>query len=1121
MARRSLHNSQNEIIAQGNGFTGAVQNQPPSVPLPPTEPLGPGSVVATAERKTVKPSKKIKTPNNTTITTEEEVKKLPPKLRKSNIKNPLNYYRSYTYNFTLAALKKDSLENPESYRENNDYFVIARSGGKGTVGLLAPTSTKGLESANSIDAGQGPEESGSKFRALTTESDKLNNKIDLVNSFNKNSPGRFDFYIGNVEIETLMGFNEKTTLSVATKIQFDIFEPYSMSGFIEALHVSAIAAGHDQYISAIYLLKMEFLGYPDNEDLPNSAKIVPNSTRYFVFRFTGLDVTVTENGTKYSCNGVPFNEIGFGTPSTLKKPVQLVGSSVGEILKSFEAAINEEKADAARIERGDASKRDEYKIEIPFVDESGIVDGEDNGDIIESKVGELLKENSVFKFVDYKTKTGKVLGPVAFFAEGKRIHECIISIIRDSDYIRNIIKNFTNKEKKSDKSGLVDYFIVNLEVIQKDVVDDKTNKPFYIYKYIVLPYKIHYSRIPLLQNQKSIDTSELIRVANRSYDYLYTGANTDIINFDLKFNTLFFQAIPYTLGNKDGKFSAQLGIEPNGQSIQQLTRTGVRPQDDTLGVQHVNVSEGSLPGITGETDNSGQPQTDPYVSLAKNLHQAILDNVDQITLDIDIIGDPYYLVTSSMGNYRPIPNPDNTVGEGEAPFTSGDVNIFLSFRNPIDINEKNGQMMFDKNVTPYSGLFRLITVVSYFKDGKFTQSLKLIRLAAQIESRVDQASTELTPITDTIADPKNSPIINTGQRVSALRASPNSLAESIASGLPITGLPGQLSKLAGEKIGGLTGFLTGQTRVDNFAGQLAGGAGGPLEGLTDMGSVMRLAQSGLSALSSNINSAGASILQLTNTAESAGVDNSGQLSNMLVSSGAGLSSDFSQSSIDAIKSLGASSAGLMSEVLSKVDNLAGPSAALANQLGVDPSKLSGLSSDLQSQIIQQITDTVNNIPDNVNITIAENNGLIIKDIPIEDFVNIPKTQPSTIAPLAPTNFTDIVTILNQGGSLENLPGAFSIPGISSLLPANSIINLPTGSGLDSAAVADKLFTVQQGLKQLTGQAFSIESSLNNIELAVPSGLPNIADISSSVISKFGSNSDRTNSPLKILMENII
>jgi hypothetical protein len=143
----------------------------------------------------------------------------------------------------------------------------------------------------------------------------------------------------------------------------------------------------------------------------------------------------------------------------------------------------------------------------------------------------------------------------------------------------------------------------------------------------------------------------------------------------------------------------------------------------------------------------------------------------------------------------------------------------------------------------------------------------------------------------------------------------------------------------------------------------------------------------------------------------------------------------------------------------------------------------------------------------------------LNNIPKSALANIPVTQPIAIAPIAETNLADIKSILDRGGSLANLPGASSIPGVSSLLPSTNI-TLPSGLGLDAASVAGKLSTAQAGLGSITGQIPSIEASIGSISSVVPSGLPNVSDISSSVVNKFGSVSAATNSPLSTIMKSV-
>ena len=150
-----------------------------------------------------------------TTTNDTSATATPPSFQRSEKNNPLDAYRSYTYIFTLAALKDSALTDPDSYRKSSDYYIIARSGGKGTTGIISPSNSS----------------------SEITSIDNAINDDKLVEQFNAKSPGRFDLYIDNVKIETIMPADFRTNMTVATNIEFDLFEPYSMSGFIEALQV--------------------------------------------------------------------------------------------------------------------------------------------------------------------------------------------------------------------------------------------------------------------------------------------------------------------------------------------------------------------------------------------------------------------------------------------------------------------------------------------------------------------------------------------------------------------------------------------------------------------------------------------------------------------------------------------------------------------------------------------------------------------------------------------------------------------------------------------------------------------------------------------------------------------
>lgn len=1045
---------------------------------------------------------------------------------KNTERNPLDAYRSYTYIFTLAALKAEALKDPEGYRKSSDYYIIARSSGKGTAGLIPPG---GLSKKQTDDLKINVVDDQSADIKYFASIEKANQNRRLVENFNAKSPGRFDFYINNVEIETIMSPNNDTNLSIATKLTFDIFEPYSMTGLIEALQVSAVAAGHTQYINCPYLLKMEFIGYPDGEEVPETAQLVPFSERYFVFSFTSIDIDVTQEGARYKCTGVPHNERAFGEPSQLKNNITIKGTTVGELLTSFETELNNVKNSNTAEQNGATGQvnRDKYEIKFPTVQDDGTLDfSRPNPLFVKATMGELLKKSAVYSFPESvrKDKSTTVRfdlnNPAIQFNAKSNVHECIIAVIRDSTFTTNITENFP---KGIDQYGMFPYFIVNLEVEELGPHDEKTNKPFYKYRYVVLPYRVHYSRIPLTPTQ-TIDTSKLKNVVARSYDYIYTGNNTDIKSFNLKFNTLFFQAIPIALGNKHGVAAAAASVGPPDDTKTKLATKVTTEQLQKSALSKSEVRENiQMAEVTPDPymSNAGQQQNDPYLALARNMHQAILDNVDQCQAEIDIIGDPFYLVTAGMGNFKP-KFKAGAVGvyeNGEAAYNQRDVVVLLTFRNPVDIDENTGEAIFNNAIAPYSGLFRVITVNNSFKDGVFSQRLKLIRFPSQYED-----TKELPPppnqrsLVNTEVDPANTPTEAPAAPTSGIRPSANGLLESIAAGFfPTGGLPGDFSKLVSSVGGNLVGFQQGVTTVGGILNQFAGGAGGVFQGLEKASSVMRLTNSGLGAASSFVNSAAGSILETTNLAKSAGITNVANLAEATINSSVGAAKDLSSAALSKAKNLGDQAAGLMSSVASNVDkNLKTLEGSFATQMGVDLTKLSGLSSALKTKATEKFTELANSIPDSVDLNKAMQDGLIVNNIPKENIGNIPATQPESVAPEAETNLADVEYILSKGGTLANITGAAKLAGLETLT-AGSKINFPPGLGLDASSVADKIGTMQRNLTQLTGNYSSVEQYVNNVSSKVPLGLPNVASVENSVQAKFGTKL-AASSPLDIIMK---
>jgi hypothetical protein len=687
--------------------------------------------------------------------------------------NVLSNYRSYTYNFTLAALRSDWVNKPENYKTSLENYVIIKSGGKGAAGITGKeiqTVTSEQTAANAALA----TDRATSVQAISASQrniDRINAIPGIISGFNKNSPGRFDLFIDNMEIETIMSFNPDGGATLPVRFKFEVYEPYSINGFIEALQVSAVAAGYASYASASFVLKVDFIGYPDGDGMPDSQQI-SHSERYFPISFTGMEIEVTEQGTRYSCAAVPFNDKMLGLPNKLRQPVTPKGTNVRQIVTDLLNTVNEQ------IERSDREsgitgvEHDTYSVKFMNWDnELGFVEApEDTKHIIADaplSIKNSSDNNDQTPMADtgdsslqtaYKGpggSSGSSTAPtpddnrLTSFKNGQQIHECISNIIRDSEYLKSRLKNISSN---IDLFGMFEYFIIKPQIENKDKINPQTGSYFQNFTYLVSPYKIYYKRVPGYQTNKNTESEQhLLNSASiREYNYIYTGKNIDVLGFKINFNNLYFSSIPYALGKTEfssGKFSNN-SVRKSSSTPTSLSgsNTLTKPSDNLNPVP----SSRSTPTSANTVPLEGSglpPQYDEFSLLARNLHSAVVNSyTDMIRGEISILGDPVFLVTGGMNGENLKPLARGLTAFEQANHMYGQVNININFRNPVDINsfENGGTLYFDSNKAAFSGVYMVKGVVSSFRDGKFIQRIEVIRIPNQYDDDAKSAPTTST-----------------------------------------------------------------------------------------------------------------------------------------------------------------------------------------------------------------------------------------------------------------------------------------------------------------------------------------------------------------------------------------
>ena len=149
-----------------------------------------------------------------------------------------------------------------------------------------------------------------------------------------------------------------------------------------------------------------------------------------------------------------------------------------------------------------------------------------------------------------------------------------------------------------------------------------------------------------------------------------------------------------------------------------VARTGSAPVGNVLGKE--------APDPTGEETVQKR--------VAQQFQDAFLKTGtgDMINADMEILGDPYYLVDSGISNYFAPEYKEGINADGTMTYDGSDVYIYVTFRTPTDVLPEKGLYDFKNTaVSPFSGIFKIIKVENMFKDGLFTQNLKLTRMQKQ------------------------------------------------------------------------------------------------------------------------------------------------------------------------------------------------------------------------------------------------------------------------------------------------------------------------------------------------------------------------------------------------------
>ena len=605
-------------------------------------------------------------------------------------------------------------------------------------------------------------------------------------------PAQFadDFYFDGLTMETIIGLTAQGKSSNVINISFNLIEPYGLT-LLNRLLEMAVELQIPNYLANPYVLQIDFFG---NDEAGDIVHPIPNLTKYVPIKLIDMKMKVGATGTNYACRAIPYNHEAFSqviasTPANFEitaKTVQdffqndadeanLINQAKENdqrkenLNKNSQKLSNESDAESRRLglktagpQAGEKealakpydvksyngaynayqqylvdNKSIEHPTKIKFdidpeISKSSIVYEKKNSSANTAmtntdnskEVSKAVAANNTGGGRNSATASGMDLTKEKFNVNaGTSILDVINLVMRNSTYITDQIKD---KDKVDSDGNPMKWFKVIPHILLKDF-DFVKNQYSHEVTFKIIAYTAHNGKHPLAP----ISTDEQIqRGLRKEYNYIYTGHNSDIIDFAIDFDALYFNAVNVFSKNLESLSDAQdADAQPGGFYGKSSFNPLPKQRTDTVQPTQTQITTGDQRNVGM---NSGQNSS---IQIAADVMQSLYSTPrgEMLNAKLKIIGDPDFIkqddVYHSPGN-ADYPDMEATRTPGGSILTDrGDIFARISFKTPVDMDTATGGLRTDQKYlnSNFSGIYKIIKVSSEFRGGRFEQNLETIR----------------------------------------------------------------------------------------------------------------------------------------------------------------------------------------------------------------------------------------------------------------------------------------------------------------------------------------------------------------------------------------------------------
>ena len=506
--------------------------------------------------------------------------------------------------------------------------------------------------------------------------------------------------IDDVEIHSVIGMSKGAGVGTSTNFSFTLTQPFGATLLDELVNAADIL-GVENFSKCPYFLELSFRtqGIFDEDNTVSDSEF-RDLIWVWPLVFTKMSIDVNVGGSVYAISAALYSDMAYTNHiADLSKAINIDAETVGEFFVKFAAELNlreEEKLITSGYQLADTFS---FKIDEQIINERIVPDGKEE------------RRNRAGTFEE--GEDGKMR--ISF--------QPPVSIDRVVQNILSLTKFFQKKAKgtdeadalKKDNQGEDAIFQTLYRVIADSEMGpyDATRQDYQRNnRYLIIPYNMTTMQTQSNQNasvthQQRYDAIRRKGLITKVYDYIYTGLNDQVLDFELVFNFNWYAALPLQGGLHNNPGVKERGVGAVITDQEKIIESGAVTSSDQAAVI-ANRIKAEFPSSL--TSFSGWSLEDLFKSLVPqkvtDLQESATEAVTAAELEVStIIGE----VTDRVETVQPgvLDIPETIPGIGTVPFVPaiseviGGISIGQAF--PIATTESMLAILQSKTQFPRVG----------------------------------------------------------------------------------------------------------------------------------------------------------------------------------------------------------------------------------------------------------------------------------------------------------------------------------------------------------------------------------------------------------------------------------